>query len=372
MTGTPRAVALVESPAQLLNVIEWAYAQRAQGDLDPARVGTGMSIIILPPPEPAARLQLDRMTELARAVGFTVSWHEVRGSSSARLRALGTIAAHTTRVPILIIGDPFSGWLQFAIDLTRAERLVVVDDGSATLRFAEIMDSSDELVRWHRAGPGPMVGRRVAARAKHRLLRGRVELFTSMPVTSRTMDLRRNDLGWTRQRFLPPESMPGADLVGSSLVESDVVGEHHYLRAVTALAAAHRVTRYLAHRREGYQKLAKIADLGLEVVRPDLPLELFSRIGPISNRVISFPSTVVHTLPLALADARVEVLVCDIDQQWFKPGRSQARSGNFLRSVASTARRTHGLSSAAVLLEPFGQGRTEAPISPGLPAISHR
>jgi hypothetical protein len=331
-----------------------------------------MSIMILPPPEPVTRLQLDRMAELARAAGFTVSWHEVRGSSSARLRALGSVAAHTSRVPTLIIGDPFSGCLQFAIDLTRAERLIVVDDGSATLRFAEIMDSSDELVRWHRAGPGPMVSRRVAARAKQRLLRSRVELFTSMPVTSRTLDLRRNDLGWTRQRFLAPESMPGADLVGSSLVESDVVGELHYLRAVGALAAAHRITRYLAHRRESCLKLAKIDDLGLEVVRPELPLELFARIGPISSRVISFPSTVVHTLPLALADSRVEVLVCDIDQQWFKPGVSQARSGSFLRSVASTARRTHGLSSVAVRSGPFGQGRTEVPISPGLPAISHR
>ena len=42
------------------------------------------------------------------------------------------------------------------------------------------------------------------------------------------------------------------------------------------------------------------AATGLEIVRPDLPLELIARRGPIGRTVLSFPSTVVHTLPLAL------------------------------------------------------------------------
>jgi hypothetical protein len=49
---------------------------------------------------------------------------------------------------------------------------------------------------------------------------------------------------------------------------------------------------------------------GLEVVRPDLPLELIARRGPIGRTVLSFPSTVVHTLPLALSGTPVRVAVC--------------------------------------------------------------
>ncbi|MFJ1832116.1 hypothetical protein ACIOG9_47570, partial [Streptomyces sp. NPDC088178] len=46
------------------------------------------------------------------------------------------------------------------------------------------------------------------------------------------------------------------------------------------------------------------------------PLELIARRGPIGRTALSFPSTVVHTLPLALVGTDVKVAVCDIAPEW--------------------------------------------------------
>jgi hypothetical protein len=350
MSSSTPAVALVESPAQLLNVLEWVYQNRSS-DLPAERMGDRMSIMVLPPPEPAARMQLDRMTELAETYGCTVSWREVRGMHGARLRALRAVSHAVSAAQTVVIGDPFSGFMQLVIDIARVRELVVVDDGSASIRFVEIMESGDELIRWHRQDRSSMFSRMISARARRRMAVGAdstrprrpVQLFTSMPVHSRTIRIGDNRLAWTRQLYQPPQLLAGADLVGSSLVETGVVSQDRYLSAVAALVTGQRVNRYLAHRRESNEKLQLISELGIDVVRPGLPLELFARQGPIAERVISFPSTVVHTLPLALLDTPVEVVVCDIDQDWFAPGSSSIRSGTFLTSVTSTARRTYGL-----------------------------
>jgi hypothetical protein len=52
------------------------------------------------------------------------------------------------------------------------------------------------------------------------------------------------------------------------------------------------------------------------VVRTDLPLELVARRGPVAGAVLSFPSTVVHTLPKALEGTGVQVVVCEVDPGW--------------------------------------------------------
>ena len=96
-------------------------------------------------------------------------------------------------------------------------------------------------------------------------------------------------------------------------METGVISEDDYLTAVTSLAAQHGVDRYFAHRKEARGKLARIADLGLRIEMPELPLEVAIREGAVGRLVISFPSTVVHTLPVVLADTAAELLVCDID-----------------------------------------------------------
>jgi hypothetical protein len=95
------------------------------------------------------------------------------------------------------------------------------------------------------------------------------------------------------------------------------------------------------------EKLHRLhATTGLEIVRPDLPLELVARRGPIGHTILSFPSTVVHTLPLALAGTGVRVAVVDIEQAWLKSTASP-RAQSFLAGVTGSARDVHRLPSPA-------------------------
>jgi len=63
------ALALVESPAQLLNVIELAQHEE---DL------AGLKIAVLAPSAGLTRTQLRSMIALARQAGHSVAWHEPR------------------------------------------------------------------------------------------------------------------------------------------------------------------------------------------------------------------------------------------------------------------------------------------------------
>ncbi|MDG9716252.1 hypothetical protein [Streptomyces sp. DH24] len=346
----PHTLAFVESPVQLLNVLEWAHAHTpgaGDGGGGDAASRAGVTLVVLSPNDPMTRGQLRRMSELARQEGYEVRWEEARGGAAAPFQTIGGLAGLLRRAGRVVLGDPFSRYVQLLLTITRANELVVVDDGTATMEFVGQLARGERLVRWHRKGgrPGPrdLVFAPVSSSARRRLTpseRRRVQIFTSMPIeeTPRGVTVTAHDFGWTRARFGPPRITKGADMVGTSLVETGVVDGERYLDAVRALAKTHGATRYFAHRRESADKLHRLAvDTGLEVVRPDLPLELIARRGPIGRTILSFPSTVVHTLPLALAGTEVRVAVCDIDPAWLTQGASP-RARGFLSGVTGTAR----------------------------------
>ena len=52
---------------------------------------------------------------------------------------------------------------------------------------------------------------------------------------------------------------------------------------MASLSAQHGVDRYFAHRKEGREKLARIADLGLRIELPELPLEVAIRDGAVGG-----------------------------------------------------------------------------------------
>ncbi|WP_446459233.1 hypothetical protein [Streptomyces yangpuensis] len=386
MSTSASTLAFVESPVQLLNVLEWAYARGTAADrpLDgvpsqrgrraagraaepgprPAGTLAPLRIVVLPPTDPMSRGQLRRMAALARDEGCDVQWQEARGSRLAPLRALAALAGDVRAARTVVIGDPFSRYVQLLLTLVRAEELVVVDDGTATMEFVAQTARGERLVRWHRVGGGGLPGRVrelayapvsaaarrrfVAERAAGRGAEHRVELFTSMPVAPcGGMTLRANEFAWTRARFGPPRLTRGTDLVGTSLVETGVVDPGRYLDAVRSLALEHGATRYFAHRRESPEKLRALSRAtGLEIVRPDLPLELIARRGPVGRTILSFPSTVVHTLPYALTGTGVTVAVCDVDPAWLT-GSASPRARSFLAGVTDTARDVHRLPAQA-------------------------
>ncbi|MCX5361222.1 hypothetical protein OG864_21165 [Streptomyces sp. NBC_00124] len=343
--GSNSTLAFVESPVQLLNVLEWAHAHAP---------GAGLTLVVLSPTDPMTRGQLRRMAELARDEGHAVRWEEARGGPAAPFQTIGGLAGTLRRADRVVLGDPFSRYVQLLLTITRASELVVVDDGTATMEFVAQLARGERLVRWHRKGgrPGPrdLIFAPVSAAARKRLTpseRRRVQIFSSMPMeeTPAGVTVSANTFAWTRARFGPPRITKGADMVGTSLVETGVVDGERYLEAVRTLAKAHGTTRYFAHRRESTEKLHRLAvETGLEIVRPDLPLELIARRGPIGRTILSFPSTVVHTLPLALVGTDVRVSVCDIDPSWLTENASPRAQG-FLSGVTGTARDVHRLSS---------------------------
>ncbi|MEU2737631.1 hypothetical protein ABZ656_20100 [Streptomyces sp. NPDC007095] len=346
----PHTLAFVESPVQLLNVLEWAHTSVHHGTAP----GAGLTLVVLSPNDPMTRGQLRRMAELARDEGHQVRWEEARGGTTAPFHTIGGLAPLLRRARRIVMGDPFSRYVQLLLTITRAPDLVVVDDGTATMEFVAQLARGERLVRWHRKGgrPGPrdLLFAPVSSLARRRLTPGEhrtVEVFSSMPIDETPIGVRvsANDFSWTRARFGPPRLTKGADLVGTSLVETGVVDGDRYLQAVRTLAKSHGATRYFAHRRESAEKLHRLAaETGLEIVRPDLPLELIARRGPIGRTILSFPSTVVHTLPLALAGTEVRVAVCDIDPAWLTENASPRAQG-FLSGVTGTARDVHRLSA---------------------------
>ncbi|MFF3685492.1 hypothetical protein [Streptomyces sp. NPDC002187] len=351
-------LAFVESPVQLLNVLEWAHTQA--GTSEPGdHTGHGrtadLTIVVLSPTDPMSRGQLRRMAELARDEGYTVRWQEARGGAGAPLRTVRELGPVLRRARRIVIGDPFSRYVQLLLTLVGGKDLTVVDDGTATMEFVAQVARGERLVRWHRRGgrrgPREMVLAPVTFLARRKLSPTRtrtVEVFTSMPLDPPPgIRVTVNDFAWTRARFGPPTVTRGADLVGTSLVETGVVDLEQYLAAVATLARTHGATRYFAHRRESSDKLHRLAvQTGLEVVRPDLPLELIARRGPIGRKVLSFPSTVVHTLPLALAGTGIKVAVCDIAPEWLRDNASPRAQG-FLAGVTGTARDVQRLPSPA-------------------------
>ncbi|MET9253490.1 hypothetical protein [Streptomyces sp. NPDC003717] len=347
-----RTLAFVESPVQLLNVLEWAHAHT------PASGAGQLTLVVLSPVDPMTRGQLRRMAGLARQEGHEVRWEEARGGATAPFRTVGGLTGPLRRADRVVIGDPFSRYVQLLLTLTRAAELVVVDDGTATMEFVGQLARAERLVRWHRKGgrPGPrdLLFAPVSASARRRLTpveggERRVAVFSAMPIPDVPdgVTVTANDFAWTRARFGPPRITKGADLVGTSLVETGVVDGDRYVDAVRGLAKAHGATRYFAHRRESSEKLHRLAvETGLQIVRPDLPLELIARRGPVGRTVLSFPSTVVHTLPLALAGTGVRVAVCDVDPEWLTRHASP-RARGFLSGVTGSARDVHRLSALA-------------------------
>jgi len=341
------ALALVESPAQLLNVIELA---RHEDDL------AGLKIAVLAPGAGLTRNQLRSMITLARDAGHPVSWHEPRQGGMAVARSVRALADELSGVHRLVIGDPYSGVIHVIISVTRRTEVTIVDDGTATLEFARQWAAGEQLSRWHQVAT-PSQRRQIATLARDRIAGSvrrrlsaesgcRLRLFTCMPVDVPRVRIIRNDFSWVRARHPAPQLKPNADLVGTSLVENGVVKADAYLDGVETLITRYQADRYFAHRKEADWKLDLIKRMGIDVVRPTLPLEIVARRGPIGRTIISFPSTVVHTLPTVLAESDVQIEVCEIANEWYQP-EARLRADDFLDRVSGSARQSYGLAAVA-------------------------
>lgn len=315
------ALALVESPAQVLNVVEWAYATGA----DPL-------IMHLGPVGATTRFQMHRVAEISGAAGFRHQWAEVRVGPGRGIE-LAKVAPKVRAADVLVLGDPCSGLSQVLLNVARDPRIVVVDDGTSTIRYAQQWAHRAPLVRWDKPQvpkANLLVGRTAFRRLGNRS--DRVELFTAMPIQMPGLPQTPNAYAWVKHMWPSPEVLPGTDLMGTSLVESGIVAEEPYLQGIAKLVRERGVARYLPHRKESNGKLRTIEAMGVRLVRPDLPMEMHARIGPIGSTILSFPSTVVHTLPLVLEGSGVRLEALSVEDDWFNEGAEEA-ARDFVREI---------------------------------------
>jgi hypothetical protein len=325
------SLALAESATQLLNVAEWAFVNGEAHD---------MAVLVLAPKDAQTVRQMNRVADLISDLGLDLRILPVRTRTPAAAAGIATVMAGMAGADRLIVGDPFSRFVQTLLPMTDSRDVVVVDDGTATWEFAKCIDAGNPLVRWG----VPLSG------AERRATRA-TRFFSPSPTRQVTVFSCLNDAApmsavplanryeWTRSWSRPEVVDDELDVLGVSLVDNGLIRREPYVAAVADLARGSAPVRYIAHRRESQSLVAEIAALpGVRVVRSDLPVELGLRRGPVARRIVAFPSTAAHTLPVVLSDARVRVDVRNVDPAWFTP-QTTRHAREFVARIAAAAPR---------------------------------
>src|SRR5437764_11047810 len=133
------SVAVVESATQLLNVAEWAYATGEAYDI---------RVLLLPPRAAPTMRQMNRVVEFIDDLGLEIHRLTVRSRTPQALVGGARAATALAGAERLILGDPFSRFVQTLLPLTESQDVVVVDDGTATWEFARCIDAGKPLLRW--------------------------------------------------------------------------------------------------------------------------------------------------------------------------------------------------------------------------------
>lgn len=323
------AGALVESPLQLLCTVE-AHAAGLTG--------------------PSTKVYVrDDVPALADALG---ALREFRLPGGLDLDLVSRRSAFLAGDPVHVVGDAFSGLFQASLargftPQRRLDRLILVDDGLATIELARLLAAGRPLVRIgtrpsaHRRGLGALATRRLRVMAA----RGDLVLFSAMPLDAALIS-RLTEIGVMVQphRFAwlssltPPDTPPEPTIVvGSAMVADGFVRAEPYVGWVRQVAQDGPV-RYLPHRRQDPAVLAALAEIPQVVVdRPGAPAELRLCGLTAGQRVVSLPSTSAVLLSRILGSRAVAVEPHDVPEDWWT-ARATPELRAHLRSVLTLAR----------------------------------
>jgi hypothetical protein len=263
----------------------------------------------------------------------------------------GRRAALAVSEPVWLVGDAFSGLFQATALLRRGlERVVLADDGLATLELARRLAAEEPLVRMraHAGAPRRRLGAVAARRLRQLAAQGRVTLFTALPLepavraklTAQGFVVAHNDFAWLASVPVgdaPPEPTV---VIGSALAADGLVDPDAYLAWVAGLAADGPL-RYLPHRRQAPELLARLAEIpGVTVDSAQAPVELRLRGMAAPQRVVSLPSTAAVLLTTILAPRGVAVTPQAVADDWWTsratPGL-RAHLSSVLRLAADAA-----------------------------------
>ncbi|MFS1299134.1 hypothetical protein [Streptosporangium longisporum] len=228
------------------------------------------------------------------------------------------------------LGDAFSGKVQFRWLTASPGRVVIVDDGLATIRLLELITGrpGTPLLR-ARGGAGRLrtvLGVAAGLRLRAAARSGRLSIFTALPVApdlakavrARGIELVTHDFAWLRSQPLRrPRPQERTVVLGTSLVRNGLIHREHYFTWLAGLGADGPVA-YFPHRREDPGDLARVAEQhGITVYDGGIPAELTLRGLAAEQRVLSLPSTAVTSLRILLSARGVAVRTVDVPDEWW-------------------------------------------------------
>ncbi|GGK93255.1 hypothetical protein Sme01_59060 [Sphaerisporangium melleum] len=233
-----------------------------------------------------------------------------------------------------VLGDAFSGRVQLTSLTAFPSRMVVVDDGLATIRLLELLAAGfgAPLLRARakaassRRALGIATGIRLRAAARA----GRLTIFTALPVPAGLAEAVRglgaelvtHDFPWLRSQPVATHPRPPENTVvlGTSLVRNGLIHRDRYLDWLFALEGP---LAYYPHRREDPGDLAAVrGHPGVTVYDAGVPVEMTLRDLRPGQRVLSLPSTAVTSLRVLLAARGVPVETVDVPDDWWTPSAS--------------------------------------------------
>ncbi len=301
------AAAWVETPLQLLSAVEahhsGAVARRTR--LLPRSGSEALAATVA------------ALTEAGLPDGLTV------------LPPVPTPTLYRADTDVWLVGDAFSGQVQRALLAGRPRRLVVVDDGLATLHLLRLLGRRRpaplERARVRSTLPRRALGLAAALRLRAAARAGRVTVFTMLPLpaplvraaAAAGVRVAAHDFPWLRS--LPEGSAPPENRVvlGTAMVRDGLLHAEPYLAWVAGQAREEPVV-YHPHRREDARTLDPLrAHPRVRVAPQELPVELALRGLRARHRVVSLPSTAVTSLRVLLARRGTAVDAVPVPEAWW-------------------------------------------------------
>jgi hypothetical protein len=294
-------VAWVESPLQLVNAVEYA-----------ALTGEPLRIFL--------RARARQLHDTAKVIaphlppGVTIGgrWHFAFLSPFMLARER-------------LVGDPYSGQFRLATAMTGVRDLVVVDDGTAMMGFAEQVRTATALRRSGKSEGkiARRLGEIASLRLHHTLDHGVMRAFTAYDDKKELMALGHagativhNKYKWVRKsKFVKDNDAMETVVLGSALHDDGFIKGGPYRAWIREqVAAGARV--YFPHRREDTSSLERYSDIPkLNVRKAQLPIEIVLASSRNLSTVITLPTSVVATLRNILPEG-VQMRVCPVPEDW--------------------------------------------------------
>jgi hypothetical protein len=256
MSRSPTAFFVGQSPLQILNLVE---ASRAYGLRGPMLVVYDEDAIRSQIESLLVRLQVDEVTYQRRDLLFRMGFPLILALRYAHLRG---------RVDTVFFGT-YTGWASFLVNLLKARRHVLIDDGQKTINII----TSPQLVGLTQRRTRSLLSRAYVDEAEFftfydELARRHGRIARPNRLQSVAADLMQGGI-----EGIEPAGRDDIVFIGTNVADAYAPFDDA-MRHVMAAATGRRLL-YLMHRRDDATRIAKLARaLGFEARRFDLPIEL--------------------------------------------------------------------------------------------------